>query len=95
MGGDFFPEHTGIVHVSGVVDPALAVGEMEDAHRILVHADDRLGNVAQITALRSAGYAAPISFEALSPAVHALADPETALRRSIAFIEGEVSAIQA
>jgi 2-keto-myo-inositol isomerase len=93
-GGELFPEHTGIVHVSGVVDPALAVGEMRDEHRVLVDADDRLGNVAQIAALRARGYSGPISFEAFSPAVHALADPEGALRASIAFIEDEVAAVQ-
>ncbi|CAN5755581.1 TIM barrel protein [soil metagenome] len=91
-GGPIFPEHTGIVHVSGVVDPALQVAQMRDEHRVLVDERDRLGNVAQIAELRAAGYRGPISFEAFSPAVHALADPEPALRASIGHIEGAVAA---
>jgi len=85
-GGPFFPEHTGIIHISGVVDPRLAVSEMEDEHRILVDDRDRLGNVEQIAALQAAGYVGPVSFEAFSPDVHNLANPEAALRASIAFI---------
>ncbi|MCP3465769.1 TIM barrel protein [Bradyrhizobium sp. CCGUVB23] len=90
-GGPLFPEYTGIVHVSGVVDVDLAVADMRDAHRVLVDEADRLGNIAQIEALLAAGYAGPISYEAFSPAVHALADPESALRRSIGFLNERVS----
>lgn len=90
-GGPLFPEHTGIVHVSGVVDAGLAVSDMRDAHRALVDEADRLGNIAQIEALLAAGYAGPISYEAFSPAVHALSDPESALRCSIAFMNERVS----
>lgn len=64
---------------------------MRDAHRVLVDEADRLGNIAQIEALLAAGYAGPISYEAFSPAVHALADPESALRRSIGFLNERVS----
>ena len=89
-GGPLFPEHTGIAHVSGVVDPGLVVDAMRDEHRVLVDAGDRLGNVEQIAALRAAGYAGLISFEAFSPEIHALADPEAALGRSMAFIAERV-----
>lgn len=82
-GGPYFPEHTGIVHVSGVVDPSVTVAQMTDAHRILVDAADRLENAEQLAALQSLGYTGPVSFEAFSPAVHALADPASALRASI------------
>jgi 2-keto-myo-inositol isomerase len=91
-GGPIFPEHTGIVHISGVVDPHLAVSDMRDAHRVLVDERDRLGNVAQIRALLGAGYRGPISYEAFSPLVHGLADPEPALRDSIAFIADRIEA---
>lgn len=90
-GGPIFPAHTGIVHISGVVDPSVALGEMTDAHRVLVDAQDRLGNVAQLSALAAAGYAGPISFEAFSPEVHALADPQTALARSFDFIRAQLA----
>jgi 2-keto-myo-inositol isomerase len=94
-GGPFFPEHTGIVHVSGVVDRGLPVAAMRDDHRILVDADDRLGNVEQIARLRAAGYAGPISFESFSPEVHRLADPGAALSRSMGFIASELAVLAA
>lgn len=94
-GGAIFPEHTGIVHVSGVADPAPAISQMRDEHRILVDADDRLGNVEQVAHLRAAGYSGPISFEVFSPVVHRLADPETALRTSIAYMEHQLARIAA
>ncbi len=82
-GGPIFPDHTGIVHVSGVVDQTVSIADMRDPHRVLVTPSDRLGNIDQIAALRAAGWDGPISFEAFSPAVHGLADPETALRVSM------------
>ena len=76
----------GIVHISGVVDPELAVNAMRDEHRVLVDEQDRLGNVAQIAALRAQGYAGPLSFEAFSPLIHQRDDIEIALRESMDFI---------
>ncbi len=81
-----FPEWTGIVHISGVSDQDVAVNEMEDAHRTLVDGDDRLGNVAQIEALLAGGYRGPVSFECFSPQTHALTDPASEIKRSLAFI---------
>ena len=88
-----FPELTGIVHVSGVVDPVVSVAAMRDGHRVLVDAQDRLGNIAQIAALRKAGYAGPISFEPFAAAVHALADPKAALAASMEFIRKGVASL--
>ena len=48
--------------------------DMRDPHRVLVDADDVLGNVAQIRALRRAGYAGPVSFFRLPT----LAEPQDA-----------------
>ena len=82
-GGPLFPEHTGIVHVSGVVDQEVGLSDMRDPHRVLVSKGDRLGNVEQIEALQAAGWSGPISFEAFSPEIHALTDPTPALRASM------------
>ena len=82
----FFPGRTGLVHISGVTDPRLAFEHMLDAHRVLVDAEDRLGNVEQIKRLTAEGYAGPFSFEPFSPKVQGLADPGTALRESMSFI---------
>lgn len=89
-GGPIFPEYTGIVHISGVVDPALDIDQMEDEHRVLVDADDRLGNIAQIGDLLSAGYDGPISYECFSPQTHALADPFAEIKRSFEFIASQL-----
>jgi 2-keto-myo-inositol isomerase len=81
-----FPAETGLVHISGVTDSKVAIDGMLDAHRVLVDEDDRLGNLAQILALRSAGCDAPLSFEPFAAEVHALAEPGEALERSIRHI---------
>jgi 2-keto-myo-inositol isomerase len=82
----FFPEETGLVHISGVVDPDVSVANMLDAHRVLVDDADRLENIAQLSALSAAGYAGPYSFEPFAADVHELKDPVGAVRESIAHI---------
>jgi 2-keto-myo-inositol isomerase len=94
-GGPLFPEHTGIVHVSGVVDPKPSVSEMRDEHRVLVDDHDRLGNIEQLLALRQAGYDGPVSFEAFSPVVHSISDPKAALSRSFDFIANRLAVVAA
>lgn len=83
--GPIYPELTGIVHVSGVKD-SIYLDDMRDPHRVLVDADDVLGNVAQIRALQAGGYTGPVSYEPFSPQVHGLADPAKALWASMEFI---------
>lgn len=85
-GGPLFPEHTGIVHISGVVDPGVAVEAMQDAHRVLVDGADRLGNVAQLRDLAAAGWNGAVSYEAFAKETHDLADPRAALAASMEFI---------
>ena len=94
-GGPLFPEHTGIVHVSGVVDRSLAVSGMRDEHRILVDDRDRLDNTGQIAALMAAGYAGPVSFEVFAPEVHDAGDPGAALGASMEFIRARLAAAAA
>lgn len=89
--GPIYPELTGIVHVSGVND-TVYLDDMRDPHRVLVGADDVLGNVAQIRALRAAGYTGPISYEPFAPCVHDLANPAAALKESMEFIRSGVGA---
>ncbi len=90
-----YPHRTGLVHISGVTDPALAAGEMLDAHRVLVDGADRLENLNQIRALLAGGYDRPFSFEPFAEDIHALADPEAALRASMAFVAAQVEPAQA
>lgn len=92
---EFFPDLTGIVHISGVVDPAVQVEDMQDAHRVLVDERDRLGNIEQIEALRAAGYAGACSYEPFAASVHRDADIGASLRRSMAHIQGRLAAAAA
>lgn len=90
-GGPIFPEYTGIVHISGVVDSEVPVESMRDHHRVLVDRDDRLGNIEQIATLLEAGYDGAFSYECFAPKTHAMADPESKLRKSFEFIASAVS----
>ncbi len=83
---EYFADWTGLVHISGVTDLELDTSEMLDEHRVLVNAEDRLGNIEQIKALEAAGYRGVTSFEPFSPQVHDHPDPEAALTRSMAFV---------
>lgn len=83
---DLFPELTGLIHISGVDDPAIAVSDMRDSHRLLVGPKDRLGNLEQIAALRAGGYNGPLSFEPFAEELRHLADPAAAISQSMDFI---------
>lgn len=83
---EYFAEHTGIVHVSGVPESSLPISQLQDEHRGLIDEHDRLGNLEQLRALRQSGYAGTISIEAFSPVVHALTDPGAALAQTLKFM---------
>jgi 2-keto-myo-inositol isomerase len=87
-----FPEHTGLVHISGVTDARVNVAEMRDSHRVLVTAADRIDNVGQIKALVSKRPDLLLSFEPFSDAVHASKAIEADLKDSMNFISGAVGA---
>ncbi len=88
---EFFPERTGIVHISGVVDPDVAVDDMLDPHRVLVDAADRLENLAQIRELVALGFDGPYSFEPFAREVQDLEDPAAALGASMAHVTEELT----
>ena len=83
---EFFARRTGLVHVSGLEDPAISFADMLDGHRVLVGPRDRLGNVEQLRRLYSDGFDGLVSFEPFAKEVHALADPIAAVRASMAYI---------
>ncbi|MFZ1389937.1 MAG: TIM barrel protein [Thiolinea sp.] len=84
--GQFFPEFTGLVHISGVADEGVPVSEMRDPHRVFVDASDKLGNVAQINTLLQQGYNGYFSFELFSSEVHQLPEPAKAIQASVNYI---------
>ncbi|MEY8877371.1 MAG: TIM barrel protein [Leptothrix sp. (in: b-proteobacteria)] len=90
--GLFFPEWTGLIHISGVEDSAITVPDMRDGHRVLVGADDRLANAAQIRRLFDAGYTGYVSFEPFAESVAASSAIEAELAASMAWLQGAVDA---
>ena len=87
-----YPEHTGIVHLSGIADSSLSADQMRDVHRMLVDESDCLDNVGQISALLDGGYTGPFSFEAFSPDVHSFTDPRAELFGSCNHITSSLEA---
>jgi len=84
---ELFPAMTGLVHISGVTDPDVTVSDMRDPHRVLVDADDRLGNIGQMRALLDQGYKGLFSFEPFAPEVQALDDLAEAISASMDTIK--------
>ena len=93
-GGPLYPEHTGVVHISGVVVPDLSPAEIRDEHRVLVDERDRLGNIEQLAGLLAADYTGPVSFEPFAAEIHALTEPLQAYAQSFEFVEAELGRIE-
>ena len=81
-----FASRTGLVHISGLEDPAVTFTDMLDGHRVLVGPKDRLGNVEQLRRLYADGYDGVVSFEPFAKEVHDLSDPIAAVRNSMAYV---------
>ncbi|GLR65988.1 iolI protein [Acidocella aquatica] len=88
LSGDetFFPELTGLVHISGVEAPDLSPEQMRDGHRVFVGAADRLGNIAQLRTLLACGYTGPVSFEPFAEQIMRMDNTEALLSGSMAYI---------
>jgi len=89
----FFPELTGLIHISGVEDTHLDASQMRDGHRVLVGAADRLGNARQLSTLYKAGYRGYASFEPFAEEIAAALDIEARLASSMDYLRGAVAAI--
>lgn len=92
---ELFPEHTGMVHVSGATSMNTASKELCDAQRGLVDDDDTLGNLEQLTHLSNGGYQGPISIEAFAPAVHNLQDPKAKILACLNHINSSLQVVAA
>ncbi|VVO24964.1 TIM barrel protein [Pseudomonas fluorescens] len=84
---EFFPELTGLVHISGVEDAQAPLASIRDGHRVLVGEADILGNAAQIDTLLSSGYTGYLSFEPFAESVHGLVDIEQAIGASMEHLK--------
>lgn len=87
---EIFPNHTALVHISGVERQDVDFSKMQDQDRVLVGGQDRLGNITQISQLQAAGYSGPVSFEPFSPMVQNTNDIAGELARSINFIDSQL-----
>ncbi len=87
---EFFPQATGIVHISGVLNPNLRVEQMRDEHRVLVTPEDRLENIFQITKLLASGYTGAFSYECFAPSVHSSESLEKDIEASFNYIRAAV-----
>lgn len=94
LSGDtqFYPKQTQLVHISGVTDSQLTATAMNDGHRVLIDAADRLGNVQQIKQLLDAGYQGYFSFEPFAESVHKQSHSEiqVALQKSMDYMNSAV-----
>ncbi|WP_172330097.1 TIM barrel protein [Mangrovicoccus sp. HB161399] len=81
-----FPQHFGMVHVSGIARPDLEPGELDEPDRGLVFPGDRAGTIAQLRQILAAGYRGTVSFEPFDPEVQR--DPRLAnhLAASIDYV---------
>jgi 2-keto-myo-inositol isomerase len=81
-----FPEHIGLAHMSGIARTDLAPSELVEPDRRLIFVGDRVGNIAQLRALKAAGYEGFVSMEPFSPEVQN--DPELGahLRASLEYV---------
>jgi 2-keto-myo-inositol isomerase len=87
-----FPDHIGLAHMSGIARTDLAPADLTEPDRGLIFVGDRVGNVAQLRALRAAGYGGFVSMEPFSPTVQT--DPELAahLRASLDYVSSLLNA---
>ena len=89
----FFPDLTGVVHISGVVAAGMDKSDMQDEHRIEVNQDDRLGSLGQLKTLMDRGYSGPVSYELFAPNIHQHEhdDLSALLARSMEYVRNSLS----
>ncbi|MGJ8623814.1 MAG: TIM barrel protein [Yoonia sp.] len=94
-GGSIFADRTWIVHISGVSNQKVPLGQMEGAHRVLIYGEDRLGNLRQIKALQASGYRGTFTLESFAPEIHRLGSLENAIGKSKNFVSSHVHVMAA
>ena len=78
---------TGLVHISGLEDPAISFADMLDGHRVLVGPKDRLGNVEQLRRLYApTATTASVLVRAVREGGARVSDPIAAVRDSMAYL---------
>jgi 2-keto-myo-inositol isomerase len=94
-GGPIFPQHTAIVHISGISDHAPALDGTLDAYRVLIDHNDRCGTIEQIEAFLEVGYAGGFSFECTSPSIAGSPRLARVVASSFEFIDASLKSRRA
>jgi len=86
------PDRIGLAHMSGIARTDLARADLTEPDRGLIFVGDRVGNIAQLRALKAAGYRGFVSMEPFSPEVQT--DPRLAehLRASLDYVASLLAA---
>lgn len=84
---EYFPEETGLIHVSGV-SRGKYPEEMNDDDRRMVDEDDVMDNRGQVSGLYEGGFDGIFSFEPFSPEVQTLPPEDVGLlvKRSLSYL---------
>jgi 2-keto-myo-inositol isomerase len=85
---EVFPQRTGLIHVSGVVDKSHTAATMRDAQRVMVDAHDMIDNRGQVRRLIEGGYKGYVSFEPFNADVHKSRQIARDVARSMDYLEG-------
>lgn len=85
------PDRIGLAHMSGIARSDLAPGELTEPDRGLIFLGDRVGNIAQLRALRASGYDGFISMEPFSPEVQQDPDLAAHVRASLEYVASLVT----
>ncbi|TPE51746.1 TIM barrel protein [Amaricoccus solimangrovi] len=85
-----FPEHVGLVHVSGITRTDLAPAELTEPDRGLVGPEDRVENLARLSGLPD--YSGFVSLEPFDPSVQRDPDLAGKLAASLARLRGALEA---
>lgn len=80
-----FPGQIGLAHMSGITAPG-EPGALVEPQRGLIFPGDRVGNIAQLQALKAAGYQGWVSMEPFDPAVQSDPDLAQHLRASLDWV---------
>lgn len=87
----FFPEYTGLAHISGVIDASLPLEKIRDEDRYLVDDKDVLKTVDQLKHLWGHGYTGYATFEPFAPTVQNSSTIADDLKTSIEFIKKKLA----
>ncbi|WP_210527625.1 TIM barrel protein [Rubellimicrobium arenae] len=85
-----FPEHVGLVHVSGISRRDLMPADLTEPDREFVFVNDRAGNVEQLRRLLATGYGGYISMEPFSPETQRDPAIGARLKASLEFLDAAV-----